>query len=125
MPCRSNHHCAVSLRGSVDRGDDLVQERLLRGIAHIQSFTSGMNLATWLTTITCNTFHNECRKRGRTVEDPKGAFAATLTTQPEQEGRAARRAPAALFKLSLDQREAIILVGISATHRPLRHQAHP
>lgn len=103
---------AISLCGSVDRADDLVQETLLRGIAHIQSFTPGTNLAAWLTTIMRNTFINDRRKRSHSVEDPKGAFAATLTTQPEQEGHAQHRElQSALLKLPLDQREAIVLVG--------------
>lgn len=103
---------ALSLCGSIDRADDLVQETLLRGIANIHLFTPGTNLAAWLTTILRHTFFNECRRRGHSVEDPKGSYEATLTTQPEQEGCAqATELRAALLKLPLDQRDAIILVG--------------
>jgi len=103
---------AYSLCRSMDRADDLVQETLTRGIAHIDTFTPRTNLTAWLTTIMRNTFLNECRKRGRTVEDPTGVFAATLTTQPEQESHAQfGELQAALQKLPFDQRIAIILVG--------------
>ncbi len=103
---------AISLSGSVDRADDLVQETLLRAIAHIGLFTPGTNLQAWLTTILRNVFLNDCRKQGRVVDDPKGYFAATLTAQPAQETCAqVTELRTALAKLPLDQREAIILVG--------------
>ena len=35
---------AISLSGNADRADDLVQETLLRALAHIDSFQPGSNL---------------------------------------------------------------------------------
>lgn len=103
---------AYSLCGNIDHADDLVQEALLRGIASIDSFTPGTNLRAWLMTILRNLFLAEYRKRMRAVEDPTGAFAATLTSQPQQDSYVqVGELQAALAKLPLYQCEAIILVG--------------
>jgi RNA polymerase sigma-70 factor (ECF subfamily) len=55
----------ISLSGSVDRADDLVQETLLRALANIDSFEPGTNMSAWLFTILRNLFRSEYRKRGR------------------------------------------------------------
>ena len=114
--CRHSRSEAAQGRGSGcgsrDRADDLVQETLLRGIAHIRLFRPGTNIAAWLTTIMRNTFINDRRKRSRVVDDPQGYFASTLATQPGQETSAQlAECRTALAKLPADQRDAIILVG--------------
>jgi RNA polymerase sigma-70 factor, ECF subfamily len=105
---------AMSLSGSLDRADDLVQETLLRALANIDSFEPGTNLPAWLFTILRNTFRTEYRKRRREVEDADGRYSSTLMAYPEQHSRIEleefRRA---LDKLTADQREALILVGAS------------
>ena len=103
---------AMSLCGSVDRADDLVQETLTRAIANIDSFEPGTNMSAWLFTILRNLFRSEYRKRRREVEDGDGTYAESLKSQPEQEARVEfREFRAALAKLPSDQREALILVG--------------
>ncbi|MFD2140713.1 sigma-70 family RNA polymerase sigma factor [Ancylobacter oerskovii] len=105
---------AISLSGSVDRADDLVQETLLRAFANISSFNPGTNLSAWLFTILRNLFRSEYRKRRREVPDPDGAFAATLTTNPDQNSHLDfEDFRTALDKLPPDQREALVLVGAS------------
>jgi RNA polymerase sigma-70 factor (ECF subfamily) len=105
---------AISLSGNVDRADDLVQETLLRALAHIDSFQPGTNMSAWLFTILRNLFRSEYRKRRREVEDPEGNYAETLKSQPEQTGRVEfQEFREALGKLPADQREALILVGAS------------
>ena len=105
---------AISLSGSVDRADDLVQETLLRAFANISSFRPGTNLPAWLFTILRNLFRSEYRKRRREVPDSDGAFAATLTTNPDQNTHLDfEDFRTALDKLPPDQREALILVGAS------------
>jgi RNA polymerase sigma-70 factor (ECF subfamily) len=105
---------AISLSGNVDRADDLVQETLLRALAHIDSFQPGTNMSAWLFTILRNLFRSEYRKRRREVEDPEGNYAESLKSQPEQTGRVEfREFREALAKLPEDQREALILVGAS------------
>src|SRR6516165_3433030 len=78
---------AISLCGNIDRADDLVQETLLRALAHIDSFEPGTNMPAWLFTILRNLFRSEYRKRRREVEDAEGRYAETLKSHPEQTGR--------------------------------------
>jgi len=65
---------AISLCGNIDRADDLVQETLLRALAHIDSFQPGTNMPAWLFTILRNLFRSEYRKRRREVEDAEGRY---------------------------------------------------
>jgi RNA polymerase sigma-70 factor (ECF subfamily) len=105
---------AISLCRNVDRADDLVQETLLRALAHIDSFQAGTNLPAWLFTILRNAFRSEYRKRLREVEDIDGSYAETLTAQPERTSHMDfQDFLTALDKLPVDQREALILVGAS------------
>ena len=105
---------AVSLTGSSERADDLVQETLMKARAKFHTFQEGTNLRAWLFTILRNEFYSQLRKRGREVEDVEGAYTARLATQPAQGGHMDmndfRRA---LAELPPDQREALILVGAS------------
>ena len=103
---------AISLTGNFDRADDLVQDTLVRALANIDRFERGTNLNAWLFTILRNLFHSEWRKMKREVEDVEGAYAARLSTIPEQGGRLdLADFRAALTKLPADQREALLLVG--------------
>ena len=105
---------AISLSGNADRADDLVQETLLRALAHIDSFQPGSNLPAWLFTILRNLFRSDYRKRRREVEDADGSYAKTLKTQPAQGSHLEfEEFRVALDKLPQDQREALILVGAS------------
>ena len=103
---------AISLCGQVDRADDLVQDTLVRALAHIDRFERGTNLNAWLFTILRNLFHSEYRKRRREVDDPDGAFAGRLKAHPEQQSHLDfEDFRSALAKLAPDQREALLLVG--------------
>jgi len=105
---------AMSLSGNADRADDLVQGTLLRAIANINSFASGTNMHAWLFTILRNLFRSEFRKRRREVEDADGSYVDSLISAPQQPGRLEfKELFAALAKLPLVQREALLLVGAS------------
>jgi RNA polymerase sigma-70 factor, ECF subfamily len=105
---------AISLSGNVDRADDLVQDTLVRAIANAHRFEPGTNLNAWLFTILRNLFHSEYRKRRREVEDPDGAYAEQLTSQPDQGARLDfEDFRSALATLPSEQREALLLVGAS------------
>jgi RNA polymerase sigma-70 factor (ECF subfamily) len=103
---------AISLTGSTDRADDLVQDTLVRAVANIHRFEVGTNLNAWLFTILRNLFHSEYRKKRREVEDADGSYAARLSAPPEQGARLDfddfRKA---LAHIPVDQREALLLVG--------------
>jgi RNA polymerase sigma-70 factor, ECF subfamily len=103
---------AISLTGKVDQADDLVQEAILRGLSHLDSFTPGTDLQAWLFTILRNLFYTSLRKRRREVEDPDGVIVGMLSTAPEQHGRLdLNDLRTALGRLSVEQREALLLVG--------------
>ena len=105
---------AISLVGKVDRADDLVQETLLKAWANRTSYTPGTNLRAWLFTILRNEFYSVFRKRRREVEDAEGAIAASVGVHPEQDGHMDLvDMLAALATLTVDQREALLLVTAS------------
>jgi RNA polymerase sigma-70 factor, ECF subfamily len=102
---------AISLTGSVDQADDLVQEALVRGLRHIDSFQPGTSMQAWLFTILRNQFHTSFRRRRREVEDPDGVIAGMLSCAPEQHGHLDfQDMRTALARLPADQREALLLV---------------
>jgi RNA polymerase sigma-70 factor (ECF subfamily) len=103
---------AMSLSGSADRADDLVQETLLRAITRIDTFQPGTNLGAWLTTILRNCFLSDLRKHRNEVEDADGTYAQALRSAPEQQGSLEfKEFRAALREIPFDQREALLLVG--------------
>ena len=103
---------AVSLCGDRERADDLVQETLYKAWNNLSSFQEGTNLKAWLFTILRNTYFSERRKKKREVEDVDGAYAAKLSSIPEQHGHMDMRDfEEALSELPDDQREALVLVG--------------
>lgn len=105
---------AMSLCGSPDRADDLVQETLVKAWSKLDSFEEGTNMRAWLFTILRNGFYSELRKRRREVEDADGAMAAQLATHPAQSGHMDfKDFRVALEQLPADQREALILIGAS------------
>ena len=102
---------AISLTYNVDAADDLVQEAILRGWANIEKFEAGTNMTAWLFTILRNSFYSQYRKARREVEDPSGFFADRLVTIPEQGARCDfEDLRTALAKLSVEHREALILI---------------
>ncbi len=105
---------AVSLCGNPDRADDLVQETLVKAWVNLASFTEGTNLTAWLFTILRNIYYSDYRKRRREAADPDGLMAAKMVAPASQPGHMDfLDFRAALQKLPLDQREALILVGAS------------
>ncbi len=105
---------AVSLCGNSDRADDLVQETLVKAWVGMDSFTEGTNLTAWLFTILRNIYYSDYRKRRRETADPDGVMAARMVTPAAQTSHMEfLNVHAALQKLPLDQREALILIGAS------------
>ena len=105
---------AISLSGNGDKADDLVQETLMKAWAAHASFAEGSNLRAWLFTIMRNTYFSQYRKARREVQDVDGEAAARLVSHPEQQGHLdLADFRIALDQLSVDQREALILIGAS------------
>lgn len=103
---------AISLTGNVDAADDLVQEALTRGLSNLHRFQLGTNMQAWLFTILRNLFHSEYRRRKREVEDVDGAIANRVAVMPDQVSHLEfEDMRTALTKLSVEQREALLLVG--------------
>jgi RNA polymerase sigma-70 factor (ECF subfamily) len=94
-----------------DRADDLVQETLLKALAHIHTFELGSNLPGWLRTIMRNEFYSEHRKRRHEVEDAEGRHAAEIRVAPSQEGHIHfLDVRSALDLLTTERREALMLI---------------
>ncbi|HZG29641.1 MAG TPA: sigma-70 family RNA polymerase sigma factor [Ensifer sp.] len=102
---------AISLTGTYDKADDLVQEAVVRAWSRQDSFELGTNMKAWLFTILRNEFYSQMRKRGREVSDAEGTYTAQMSVHPNQIGAIDMKDfTKALNKLAEDQREAIILV---------------
>lgn len=105
---------ALGLCGTRDMADDLVQEALMRAWANQDSFRPGTNMIGWLYVILRNAFYTEFRKRRHEVADVDGQHAAMLSGEPRQEGHIEfKEFRAALQRLPVDQREALLLIGSS------------
>ena len=76
---------ATSLCRTTERGDDLVQETLVKALTNAGSFEPGSNMVAWLYTILRNEFYSQYRKRRREVEDNDGRHANLLRVSPSQE----------------------------------------
>jgi RNA polymerase sigma-70 factor (ECF subfamily) len=103
---------AMSLAHSPDRADDLVQDTIVRALANIEKFQPGTCMTAWLFTILRNLFYSECRRAKHELEDPDGSYAGHLRTAPDQGARCDfQDLWRALAKLSIEHREALILIG--------------
>ncbi len=103
---------ARGLTGDLSMADDLVQETVLKAWSKFEQFRVGSNLRAWLFTILRNTYMSARRKRAKEVADSEGSFAAQMATKPDHDGRLAmQELNAALNRLPVEQREALLLVG--------------
>ena len=102
---------AISLTRDGDLADDLVQDTLVQAISHSDRYQPGTNLKAWLRVILRNRFYTGLQKK-REVEDPDGAYAGALRTLPDQGARLdLQDLWAALGRLPVAEREALILIG--------------
>jgi RNA polymerase sigma-70 factor (ECF subfamily) len=103
---------AWSLSHNGADADDLVQETLIKAWSNRDKFEPGTNLRAWLFTILRNTWYTTAVRRRREVADEDGKHAAALSSAPTQDWTLAVRAlQAALSRLPVEHREALILVG--------------
>ena len=95
-----------------DRADDLVQDTLLRGLDRINLYRSGTDLRAWLFTIMHNQYVNSVRRSVRqrdTIVVEKLPLASPAPQLPNLELRDLERA---IARLSVEQRETLLLIGL-------------
>jgi RNA polymerase sigma-70 factor, ECF subfamily len=96
------------------RADDLVQDTLLRALAKRHLWQPDTNLRAWLFTLMHNQYVNDVRRsarEGQTVEIDTMSNGLTATTDPTA-SRQLHELRRALAQVPVEQREAILLVGL-------------
>jgi RNA polymerase sigma-70 factor (ECF subfamily) len=96
------------------RADDLVQDTLLRALAKQHLWQPDTNLRAWLFTLMHNQYVNDVRRsarEGQTVEIDTMSNGLTATTDPTA-SRQLHELRRALAQVPVEQREAILLVGL-------------
>lgn len=105
---------AVTLSQNQALADDIVQDAVIKAWTNFDKFEEGTNLKGWLFAILRNGFISYRRKTGREIEDIDGIHAKALITKPVNDGKLLfLEIQSAFRKLPLDQREALILIGVS------------
>ena len=105
---------ARALTRDASRADDLVQDTLLRALNKQHLWQEGTNLRAWLFTLMHNQHVNDVRRSNRdggNVDVTEMAAVLVANTDPAA-SRKLRELERALGLLPLEQREAILLVGL-------------
>jgi RNA polymerase sigma-70 factor, ECF subfamily len=105
---------ARALTRDASRADDLVQDTLLRALAKQHLWQEGTNLRAWLFTLMHNQHVNDVRRSNRdggNVDVNEMAAVLVANTDPTA-SRKLRELERGLALLPMEQREAILLVGL-------------
>ena len=105
---------ARALTRDASRADDLVQDTLLRALAKQHLWQEGTNLRAWLFTLMHNQHVNDVRRSNRdggNIDVTEMASVLVANTDPTA-SRQLRELERGLALLPLEQREAILLVGL-------------
>lgn len=103
---------ARNLVRDAERGDDIVQEAMLKAWAARDRFTPGTSFKAWLFVIARNIFLSEMRRAKFHGEyDPDAAERILVTPASQSDTIALGDLQRALYQLPLQQREALLLVG--------------
>ena len=105
---------ARALTRDASRADDLVQDTLLRALAKQQLWQEGTNLRAWLFTLMHNQHVNDVRRSNRdggNIDVTEMASVLVANTDPTA-SRQLRELERGLAMLPVEQREAILLVGL-------------
>jgi RNA polymerase sigma-70 factor, ECF subfamily len=105
---------ARALTRDASRADDLVQDTLLRALSKQHLWQEGTNLRAWLFTLMHNQHVNDVRRSNRdggNVDVNEMASVLVANTDPTA-SRKLRELERGLGLLPLEQREAILLVGL-------------
>ena len=109
---------ARALTRDVVRADDLVQSCLTRAIAKQHLWQPGTHLQAWLCTMLRNELIDELRRVARNQETVSIDYAISLpSVNPDApDVLELRDLEAAIGKLPIAQREAILLIGLEGMH---------
>jgi len=105
---------ARALTHATDRADDLVQDTLVRALSKIHLWQPGTDIRAWLFTIMHNQYVNTVRREAReatTVDIEHISSTLVATTDPTAR-RQLVELDCALARLSAEQREVLLLVGL-------------
>lgn len=105
---------ARALTRDVSRADDLVQDTLLRALTKQHLYQDGTNLRAWLFTLMHNQHVNDVRRSNRdggNIDVTEMASVLVANTDPTA-SRKLHELERALGRLPVEQREAILLVGL-------------
>jgi RNA polymerase sigma-70 factor (ECF subfamily) len=104
---------ARALTGDVAWADDLVQDTAERALVRGKGFAPGSNLRAWLFTILRNLFIDQLRARREiAMDDDSAPWRSLEAPHAEVDGLILRDVQQALYHLSMEQREVILLVGV-------------
>ena len=104
---------ARALTGDYTAAEDLVQDTLERAWRRIGLWRLGSDLRAWLFTIMHNLYVNQLKADSRKQGQPAKQAALDLSVRPTQEDRLELRdLNKALRRLSNEQREVVLLVGL-------------
>ncbi len=106
---------AQALVRNADTADDLVQDCVERSLSRLHQFRHGTDMRPWLFTIMHSIFVNGVSRRKFMVDldELNPDHEVRLATPPEQgQGLVMRDLEAALARISDEQREIVILVGL-------------
>ena len=97
-----------------EAADDLVQNTVLAALNKQSQFTAGTNLKAWMFTIMRNRFYSDLRmQRRRPVSVDTDSVAPLAAVDNPEAAIAMKELSSALWRLSAQAREALILVGAS------------
>lgn len=104
---------ARALTGDYSAAEDLVQDTLERAWKRIGLWRLGSDLRAWLFTIMHNLYVNQLKANSRKQGQPPEQATLDLSVRPTQEDRLELRdLNKALRRLSNEQREVLLLVGL-------------
>lgn len=107
----------LSLTGSEDFTEELLQETFYQALQHIDRFEGRCSLYTWLCQIGKNLWLKECRRRNRYADTPAEELTlAAAEPSPEAQviaNETYRRARQALLRLEEPYRDVFILHALS------------
>lgn len=101
---------ARALAGDSHRADDLVQDTLERALTKFHLWRHGSDLRAWMFTIMHNVFINQLKARRELALDD--AVEDGLQSAPQSDPLELRDLDTALRRLSVEQREVLLLVGL-------------